>query len=57
MVEMGRLSDQLREHGRNFFTNWSDSDLPLAERSKVFAKNRAKALRSGCCGNHRQPGC
>jgi hypothetical protein len=54
---MGRFSDELREHGRNFFTNWSESDLPYGQRAKVFAKNRTKALRTGCCGNHGQPGC
>lgn len=57
----GPMSDwreQLREHGRNFFSNWSESDLGFWERSRVFAKNRAKGLvNGGCCGNHGQPGC
>jgi hypothetical protein len=54
---MSRFSDELREHSRNFFTNWSDSDLPLGKRTTVLVKNRAKALTKGCCGNHGQPGC
>lgn len=54
---MGRFSEELREHGRNFFTNWSSSDLPYGRRTKVFVKNRTKALAKGCCGNHGQPGC
>lgn len=48
---------QLREHGRSFFTNWSDYDASFGEKAKLFAKNRAKAMRTGCCGNHGQPGC
>jgi len=54
---MGRLNDELRERGRDFFTNWSESELPFGEKLKVFSKNRAKGLRHGCCGNHGQPGC
>jgi hypothetical protein len=54
---MGRFRDELREHGRHFFTNWSGSDLPLGRKLVVFSKNRAKALTEGCCGNHGQPGC
>ena len=54
---MGRFSEELREHGRNFFTNWSSSELPYGRRTKVFVKNRTKALAKGCCGNHGQPGC
>ncbi len=49
--------DIARERGRDFFTNWSGSDLPVARRSVVLVKNRIKALRHGCCGNHGQPGC
>jgi len=54
---MGRFNDELRERGRDFFTNWSSSDLPVGRRSMVFVKNRTKALTKGCCGNHGQPGC
>jgi hypothetical protein len=55
---MSDWREQLREHGRNFFSNWSESDLGFWERSRVFAKNRAKGLvNGGCCGNHGQPGC
>jgi hypothetical protein len=54
---MGDSRGQFREHTRNFFTNWSESDLPLGEKLVVFTKNRAKALTTGCCGNHGQPGC
>ncbi|MGE5227549.1 MAG: hypothetical protein ACM3OO_11805 [Planctomycetaceae bacterium] len=54
---MGRFSEELREYGRNVFTNWAESDLPLGRKLVVFSKNRAKALTQGCCGNHGQPGC
>jgi hypothetical protein len=49
--------DRVREHGRDFFTNWSGSELPVAKRLGVTARNRVKALVTGCCGNHGQPGC
>jgi hypothetical protein len=50
--------EQLRYHTRSFFTNWSNSDLPIAARLGVTFKNRAKGLvNGGCCGNHGQPGC
>jgi hypothetical protein len=48
---------QLREHARNVFTNWSTYDAPVGTKAKLFAKNRVKALRYGCCGNHGEPGC
>ncbi|MDP9330594.1 MAG: hypothetical protein M3P11_08170 [Actinomycetota bacterium] len=51
------MSFEPREYARNFFTNWSESDLPLFRRLGVTARNRVKALRHGCCGNHGQPGC
>jgi hypothetical protein len=55
---MSEWREQLWEHGRNFFSNWSGSDLPFWERSRVFARNRARSLvNGGCCGNHGQPGC
>jgi hypothetical protein len=56
-VAMAWLSRELKEFTRNFFTNWSESDLPLGRKLAVTARNRARALRHGCCGNHGQPGC
>lgn len=47
-----------REHARDFFTNWSRSDLPFAQKVAVTFKNRAKSLvNKGCCGHHGEPGC
>ena len=51
------LWDRLRDRVRDSLTNWSASDAPFAEKTVTFAKNRARALRHGCCGNHGQPGC
>jgi hypothetical protein len=52
------LWSELRVYGRNFFTNWSSSELPVPKRLGVTVKNRAKGLvNGGCCGNHGQPGC
>ena len=43
----------------NAFTNWDRSDLSLADKIRLTAKNQAiKARnRTGCCGNHGEPGC
>lgn len=58
LPSVGRFTDELRRHGRDFFTNWSESDLPLAPKLGLTFKNRAKSLvNGGCCGNHGQPGC
>jgi hypothetical protein len=42
---------------RAFFTNWRESDAPLPEKVALTVRNRLRALRHGCCGNHGQPGC
>jgi hypothetical protein len=44
-------------HVRWFFTNWREYDAPLSTKLALTVKNRARALRRGCCGNHGQPGC
>ncbi len=55
---MASFAGQLREHVRNFFTNWSTSDLPFAQKLGLTLRNRAKSLvNKGCCGHHGQPGC
>jgi hypothetical protein len=52
------LGSVLLEHTRNFFTNWSRSDLPFAAKVAVTVKNRAKSLvNKGCCDHHGEPGC
>jgi hypothetical protein len=45
------------QHVRWFFTNWRESDAPLATKLALTVKNRVRALRHGCCGNDGQPGC
>jgi hypothetical protein len=42
---------------RAFFTNWRESDAPVATKLALTLRNRLRALRHGCCGNHGQPGC
>ena len=55
---VGTFGQRLREHVGNFFTNWSESDLPVARKVGLTFKNRAKSLlNKGCCGNRGQPGC
>ncbi|HEX5937400.1 MAG TPA: hypothetical protein VFZ75_06910 [Actinomycetota bacterium] len=55
---MARLTERLREHVGNFFTNWSTSDLPYGRRIAVTVRNRARSLGNrGCCGHHGEPGC
>jgi hypothetical protein len=51
------VSQQLRDHVRGFFTNWREYDGPVATKIRLTVKNRARALRHGCCGHHGQPGC
>jgi hypothetical protein len=46
-----------RQHARWFFTNWREYDGPLPTKLALTVKNRVRALRHGCCGNHGQPGC
>jgi len=40
-------------------SNWSRSELPLAEKVRVAVRNNLIKLRtrSNCCGNHGEPGC
>ena len=48
----------LREHVGNFFTNWSESDLPVARKVALTLRNRAiSVVNKGCCGHHGEPGC
>jgi hypothetical protein len=51
------FGEQLRYHVRAFFTNWKEYDAPFGTKVALTFKNRTKALRHGCCGNHGQPGC
>jgi hypothetical protein len=44
-------------HTRNFFTNWSRSDLPVGRKVVLTVRNRSRALLHGCCGHHGEPGC
>jgi hypothetical protein len=50
---------QVKEHGRNFFTNWKAYDASLWTKLRLTFRNRLKASfsRQQCCGNHGQPGC
>jgi hypothetical protein len=48
---------EARSRGRAFFTNWSTYDASFGTKARLFAKNRGRSLRTGCCGNHGQPGC
>lgn len=44
---------------RDYMANWRTSDLPLAKKLQVAAKNnliKAKN-RTYCCGNYGEPGC
>lgn len=55
---MASFAEQLREHVENFFTNWSESDLPFARKVALTLRNRAISLvNKGCCGHHGEPGC
>ena len=44
---------------RNSFSNWHESDLPIAEKTRLLVKNNLIKVRTGsaCCGNHGEPGC
>ncbi|MCJ7781908.1 MAG: hypothetical protein MUQ27_13905 [Acidimicrobiia bacterium] len=48
-----------RPNPRDYFGNFSDSDLPLLEKLRLVAKNNAIKIKNGttCCGNHGEPGC
>jgi len=55
---MASFGHMLREHVGNFFTNWSESDLPVTRKVALTLRNRAKSLvNKGCCGHHGEPGC
>jgi hypothetical protein len=48
----------LGEYVGNFFTNWSESDLPFVRKVGVTVRNRMRSLvNKGCCGHHGEPGC
>jgi len=58
MPGMAPFARPLREHVGNFFTNWSESDLPFARKVALTFRNRARSiLHKGCCGHHGEPGC
>jgi len=42
---------------RWFFTNWREYDAPVSTKLGLTVRNRLRALRHGCCGNHGEPGC
>jgi hypothetical protein len=54
-----RLWALLREHTRNFFTNWRVSDARFWTKVGLTFRNRLTALFSleQCCGHLGQPGC
>lgn len=55
--ERRSFGEELRQRGRSFFTNWREYDGPFTTKLGLTFRNRARALRRGCCGNHGQPGC
>ena len=58
MGNMAPFARPLREHVGNFFTNWSESDLPFARKVALTLRNRARSfVNKGCCGHHGEPGC
>ena len=54
---MGRLSDELRDHARSFFTNWREYEGPFGTKVRLTLRNRVRALTKGCCGHPGEPGC
>jgi hypothetical protein len=56
---MHRFLEELRQHVRNFFTNWREYDAPVATKLRLTARNRLRATfsRAQCCGHHGEPGC
>jgi hypothetical protein len=56
---VGRDDNPVEQAARNFFTNWSQSNLPLHEKLLLTARNRfiAQGLARGCCGHPGEPGC
>ena len=49
----------VREHARNFFTNWQVYDAPFLTKLGLTFRNRLHATfsRQQCCGHRGQPGC
>jgi hypothetical protein len=47
------------DHTRQFFTNWHESNAPVAEKLRLTVRNRfiAIGLLRGCCGHPGEPGC
>jgi hypothetical protein len=54
---MWKILDLTRDRVRDFFTNWSTYDAPVTTKLRLNVRNRIRALRTGCCGNHGEPGC
>jgi len=55
---MASFTEQLREYVGNFFTNWSESNLPVTRKVALTLRNRTKSLvNKVCCGHHGEPGC
>jgi hypothetical protein len=50
-------NEGLGYHARSFFTNWATYDASFGTKVRLTVRNRTRALRRGCCGNHGQPGC
>jgi hypothetical protein len=48
-----------RSIGNVFFTNFSTYDAPFPTKVRLALANSWKKVRtrSGCCGNHGEPGC
>jgi hypothetical protein len=48
-----------RSGGNVFFTNFNSYDAPFPSKVRLALANTWKKVRtrSGCCGNHGQPGC
>jgi len=54
-----RDRERIEQATRNFFTNWSESKLPLPQKLALTVRNRfiAQGLMRGCCGHPGEPGC
>jgi hypothetical protein len=48
-----------RSGGNAFFTNFNTYDAPFPTKVRLVLANSWKKVRtrSGCCGNHGEPGC
>jgi hypothetical protein len=47
---------EVRDRARDFLTNL-DAGPPWPAKAGTLMRNRARAMRHGCCGNPGQPGC